>query len=306
MASRLLLSTLARKPATGATGAAGVHQWLAPLAAALALGIAAWVGTEWFWYFKNLHRAAGTAVTQAAPAPEARQLAESLASSAIFGTARIAVIAQSTTNVKLKGIVSSGPSGLSAAILNTGARDEVFEVGKDIVPGLVLQAVYPTHILLKNGGRIERIDIEEAKSGAGTQLGLAAGRRSMPPAPGMLPPGVVPGILPGMVPGMPGVPNASPQGNTDPRSRREDHGAIATGRLNLTAAGPTVEDAPPGSLLARIGLQSGDVIKTLDGHPVQPGRDMVRLFQLATSGESMRGEVLRAGNTISVHIGGAQ
>jgi type II secretory pathway component PulC len=293
MANRLLLSALSQKSPAGA-GAVGIHQWLAPLATAVALGIAAWIGTEWFWYFKGGQRHAAPTVAAAAPAPDARMLSESLAASSLFGTARTIVVAQSTANVKLKGIIASGPNGVSAAIVNTGSRDEVVEVGKDLGPGLILQAVYPTHVLIQRGGLIERIDMIEAKGGGGGQLGLAATRR----VPGGLPSPVVQPV-PGMTPGMPpGVPQ--PQGRA---KRMERDAGVATGRLNMTSAGPTVEDAPPGSLLSRIGLQQGDVIKSIGGLPVQPGRDMVRLFRMGTSGEVVQGEVLRGGQLVPMQIG---
>src|SRR3974390_2241400 len=113
MASRLLLSALSRKP----TASASIHQWLAPLATAVALGVAAWVATEWFWYFKTGQRLSASVLTAPPAPPDARTLAESLAASAIFGTARTAMVAQSTSNVKLKGIIASGPAGVSAAIV---------------------------------------------------------------------------------------------------------------------------------------------------------------------------------------------
>lgn len=298
MASRLLLSALSRKPTTAS---AGVHQWLAPLATALALGIAAWLATDWFWYFKAGQRPPSVVAPPAAQ-PDARLLAESLAASSLFGTARPVVVAQTTANVKLKGIIASGAHGLSAAIVNTGSRDEVVEVGKDVAPGLILQAVYPTHVLVQRGGLIERVDMEDHKNGAGSQLGLAATRRSANP--GFVPPpapqGVPPRMMPGVVPGMP--PSESPQGSARPPGRATA-GSVATGRLNMTPAGPTVEEAPPGSLLARIGLQPGDVIKSINGEPVQPGRDMVRLFRMGDSGETVRGQVLRSGQLISLQLG---
>jgi general secretion pathway protein C len=300
MASRLLLRTLSGKPAARAD----VHHWLVPVATGLALGLAAWVATDWFWYFKGTQRSSASTIAAPAQQPDARVLAESLAASSVFGTTRTMVVAQSNANVKLKGVIASGPAGASAAIVNTGARDEVVSVGNDVAPGLILEAVYPTHVLVRRAGRIERVDIEERKSGASSQLGLAVSPRSQAGSPrpqgvpiAPMPPGMQPNQLPQ---GMPNMTPQSPQGGP-PLGR--DHGAVTTGRLNMTAAGPTVEEAPPGSLLARIGLQPGDIIKSIDGQPVQAGRDMVRLFQLGNSGETVRGEVLRGGQMISMQIG---
>jgi general secretion pathway protein C len=295
MANRLLLRTLSGKQAVSAD----VHRWLVPLATALALALAAWVATDWFWYFKATKRSAPPAGVAQSQQADARMLSDAIATSSLFGTGRTMVAAPTTANVKLKGIIASGPGGTSAAIMNTGTRDEVVPVGSDVVPGLALEAVYPTHVLVKRGGRIERVDLEAAKGGPAAQLGLAVTPRpaSVPIAPA--PQGMRPGLAPPIGtpnPAPPQNPPGSPLGQSNPNT-------AATGRLGMTSAGPTVEEAPPGSLLARIGLQQGDVIKSIDGRPVQAGRDMVRLFEIANTGQTVQGEVLRGGQTISMQIG---
>jgi type II secretory pathway component PulC len=289
MARRVLIGALTQAKA----GPAAIHLWLAPAVTALALGLAAFVGTQWFLFFKTAPArvTAGPADTQ--PKRDGKLLADTLAGSGIFGIAPNAVVAQSSANVKLKGVLATGGERGSAAIVNTGGRDEVVLVGSPLAPGLVLDAVFPTHILVKRGAILERVNLEQPLARSGS-LGLAAqpGGGTAKPAPAAR------AATPGAAPPAPLPPARAPRQN-----ERREHSSNPMGRLAAGPAGPTVAEAPPGSTLAQMGLQPGDVIRSIDGHPVQGGQDVSRLLQAGIGGQTLPGEILRNGKTIPVQLG---
>jgi general secretion pathway protein C len=323
------LALLTAKPA--ASGETFVHRWGPFLATCAVVFAGAWLATSWFWYFYP-QSGAGTAPAAAPRAPlAAGMLGEQIAAAQLFGSAPSAagnVETVSTLNVKLKGVFAYGGKQPSAAIFNTGQKDEFVAAGRDVLPGVRLEQVFATHVVLKRGAALERVNLEERVAGAGGGPGPGARpsfprpltppgstapmiQPSVPPppppnvpppamsAPG-LPPGVVPpnmpspqqfipGMPPGGVPGIPGVPPGVPTSD-------------AGNRFGLSTAGITLDDVPSGSVLARIGLRSGDVIKSVNGQPISSEADVARLYQLVASGQPVSGEVLRAGKTIPISV----
>jgi serine protease Do len=61
----------------------------------------------------------------------------------------------------------------------------------------------------------------------------------------------------------------------------------------------------PGSVLERIGLQAGDVIRSVNGEPVASEADVTRIVQSRAMQGVVTAEVTRGGTTIplSVNVG---
>ncbi len=65
-----------------------------------------------------------------------------------------------TLNLKLRGVFAA-PGGLSAmAILAVDGKDQAIATGYEVVPGVVLDAVAPDHVILLNRGVRERLELE--------------------------------------------------------------------------------------------------------------------------------------------------
>ena len=67
------------------------------------------------------------------------------------------------------------------------------------------------------------------------------------------------------------------------------------GTVNVTSEGLGVGSAPQGSLLQRLGLHPGDVVKSINGQPIGASTDVTRLYQSIVNGESVSAEVVRGG-----------
>src|SRR5262245_64851406 len=157
--------------------AIGLFVEAAPTLAMLALlMLAGWLGAQWFLYF--------TTHGDASPPPERQRVqlgaaAEGLASAHLFGAAPTSASGEvvSNLNIKLKGVFASGADAPSMAILNTGDRDQAARVGGEIVPGVVLESVHPRHVLLRRGGALERVNLEERQ-----QVAVAAAPATVEPS----------------------------------------------------------------------------------------------------------------------------
>jgi general secretion pathway protein C len=158
------------------------------------------------------------------------------------GQANVSAEQVTSLNLKLHGVFAA-PGGLSAmAILSVDGKDQAIATGYEVVPGVMLDAVAPDHVILINRGVRERLDLEAL----GRPLTLADG--------------------------------------DIPVSRQELDRALANPQsLGVQAQAGTA--ASPGLLLgtvdgsglaARLGLQSGDRLSTVNGSPVGNMQDLAR------------------------------
>lgn len=296
-----------------------------PTIATIALvAIAAWLGTTWFWHFwPDGAPPAASAQARGRPSLSAAALGETVASANVFGAgarAQAAAEAVSTLNVKLKGVFAGRSATPGAAIVNNGQKDEFVSIGTEVLPGVVLEEVYPTHVVLRRGGQLERVNMEERIVAGG------AGRPGLPPRPSAPmfmpsqpappagnavtnippaspPPGVTPNA--GEVKAPPPAPNLPPPANAVPGvppQLGQPQAGADLGRFGVTAAGLSIEDVPSGGMLARSGLQAGDVVKSVNGQAITSAADLARVAQLAASGQTIRGEIVRDGRVVPIRI----
>jgi hypothetical protein len=128
---------------------------------------------HWLGVFTASSGDAGAPPRPAAPdvqAAAARAVAASLFGQPGAGGAGATVAAG---NIRLKGVFA-GASGLQAAIVNTGKDDSFVALSGEIAPGVVLQEVHSTHIVVTRNGLAQRVELDVLKSPEG---GGAARRR---------------------------------------------------------------------------------------------------------------------------------
>lgn len=237
------------------------------LATVVLLLLLAWLMARAIWLFATPREV--VVPPGEAPAIDARQAANRIASAHLFGVAGEAGPAEtaqvSNLNLKLKGVFAYTRDSPAYAIVNTGQqRDESFRVGEQITPGVALHAVHPTHILIKRAGQVERVNLEE-RPGAG---GAPAARQ---PQFRLNVPQTAPGSF-------------SLSKSELTTSLNDPKQFANLGRLNVSPGGGViVEEVPPGSLADKLGLQVGDIIKTVNGTAISTPLDLSRLYpQLQT------------------------
>ena len=234
----------------------------------------AWQLAGWTWHFLAPSRAALAAPTAATTNLDA---ARTLFGAAPPTSARPTPSA--TTGVRLKGVYAIDGKTLSAAVVNRGAKNDIaLRVGDEIQPGMTLASVHPDHIIISKAGVRERVDLE---------------LRSATPLP------------------QPGAPaaagfrlNVSSAGsNSFSLSRNELNTVLQDprqmnflGRIGVHPnGGVRIEQAPSGSLAGKLGMKEGDIIRNVNGQPVNSPGDLARVYQQFGALTQIRAEVVRAG-----------
>jgi len=134
----------------------------------------------------------------------------------IFGEATRPDAAQSAgpvfPDIKLRGVFAGG-NGPAAAIFEMRDDERFVLVGRELAPGVVLQSVYPTYVLIGSGAITQRVELEAIESGASSHSKSGASRHAhghgkRPAAP--LPP-EAPADSPAAIPdAQPAAPSAQP------------------------------------------------------------------------------------------------
>lgn len=231
----------------------------------------------WTWVFVSPPK------TAAKPAERAE--VDLAAIARMFGAAPpTAAGATSTSGLRLKGVVAPTPGVAASAIFSAGAgKDIAVYVDREVQPGVKLVEVHPDHVVVARAGARERIDLEARRSIASAR-GPAAGRQA--------------GFKL----------NVARAGNNFTLSRKELDDALRDPhQLNYLGAlgtppggGVRMEQAPPGSLANKLGLQPGDVIRRVNGQAVASQGDLARIYTQFGSLSGVQAEVQRGGATLQL------
>jgi general secretion pathway protein C len=236
--------------------------------------VLAWQLAYWTWVF--------VAPAPVANVPEQDASVDFSAIARLFGAAAPSSAVRGT-NLKLKGVVAPTPGVQASAIFSTGAgRDLAVFVNREVQPGLKLAEVHPDHVIITRAGVRERVDLEARRATA------ASGPAARTPGFRL---------------------NVARTGtNSFNLSRKELDDALRDpNQLNYLGAlgtpaggGVRMEQAPPGSLAQKLGLQPGDVIRKVNGQPIASQGDLARIYTQFNSLSLVQAEVQRGGNTLQL------
>lgn len=247
------------------------------LVTAVLVVVLAWLLAQWTWMFLAPARVAETP-----PASGGTDLA---AVARLFGGAapagRGAAPGQSS-GIRLKGVVAPSPANIGSAVFNLGGKDVAVNLGGELQPGVTLAAVERDHAVISRSGVRERIDLETR---------MAAIPRPMAGAPSGF------------------RLNVSRAGaNAYSFSRKDLDEALKDpaqmgylGRIGSPPAGGVrLDEAPPGSLASRLGLQPGDIIRKVNGQAVASAGDLARLYQQFATTSLIQAEIQRGSTTVQL------
>lgn len=263
------------------------------------LVLLSWLLANWTWVFWPRPKPAQMDATQQAASSAPVSVGEIVARH-LFGepsteaAAAAPVIVASPLNAKLKGVFAGLPPFPAFAILNFDGKDQPVRVGTEIVPGAILDSVQPRHVLVRRNGAIEKLEFDNATA-SGTpmaQPNMQMGARPMAAPPSQFRLNV-----------------QSVNQNTSALSRAELQSALQdprqltnVGRVqDNPGGGVAVQEAAQGSLLQKLGLLDGDVIRSLNGVPVNSQADLMRLYQHFGQVGQVKVEGLRAGTPLQLN-----
>lgn len=198
----------------------------------------------------------------------------------------------SSLNLVLNGVIASGAGGYALISVN-GQSQEPFAVGQTITDSAVLQAVYSDRVVISRNGALESLLLEGADN-------------SQPPQDMDAP-----------------ATNRTASAATDiVRETGANHYMVARDQLAAqmrtpdflkqatlipsSGGGFLVRQIQPNSLYEKLGLRAGDVIKSVNGQPINTAEDAIKLYQQMSSIGSVQMEVIRGGKSEALYYQFAQ
>lgn len=239
----------------------------------------AWQLAYWTWRF-------AAPVTNDSRGASAQRAVDLDIAARLFGGNRAASSSQSASlpGLKLKGVVAPTPGTIAAAIFaRPGARDLAVFIDGEVQSGVKLAEVHPDHVIVTRAGVRERIDLETARSAAG----------SLPPG------GRVAGFKLNVT--RSGTSNFSLSRKELDDALRDPNQLNYLGQIGVPPGGGVrMEAAPSGSLASKLGLQPGDVIRKVNGQAVASPGDLARLYQQFATLSQVQAEVQRGSSTLQI------
>ena len=262
--------------ATAPSGKAGALGTALVVALVLVL---AWQLAYWTWVFFTPPRTSSSAPPQTG-AVDLAAIARLFGASPPAGTPAAAA----GGSLRLKGVIAPTPGVVASAIFSTGSgRDIGVPIHGEVQPGVKLAEVHPDHVVLSRAGVRERIDLDQPRS-------TAASSR-----PGARQQGFRVNV-------------ARSGANNFSFSRGELDAALKDpNQLNYLGqigtppgGGARLDQAPPGSLAQKLGLQPGDVIRKVNGQAIASPGDLARLYTQFNSLSVIQAEVQRGGAIVQL------
>jgi len=247
------------------------NPWFYRILNVVLLALLAWHAAGFLW----LVLAPGTTLPFAAPAvPVASHAAVDLSAvSRLFAAPAAVAEAPSALNYKLRGVIASHGQQPAAAVLQgSGPVAVAVKLNGELEAGVKLLEVANSYVIVDNHGRRERIELD-AK--AATLIASA-------PAPGGLPPAVLQPT------------GAQSAGNAGAATAREERVLSrqqlaagmqslnvvdwAKGLVDVNGGGILVETPSAQPLASYLGLQSGDILKSVNGAPLNKVNDISNMY----------------------------
>ena len=195
------------------------------------------------------------------------------------------------TQLKLKlwGTITQRGGKEYAVIENLKDRNQDLYKAGDSVAGALVKQVLREKIILAVNGRDEILQMEDTVSGA----------PSTAPSPGSSQESAEP----------------PPQSQQIPINREEVQKASENIQELMRQvrirphfeqgkpAGLMLSGVQPGSLFTQMGLQSGDVLRSIDGNPIRSMNDVLKLYEQLGTADELEIEVKRGGGRLSIQYG---
>ncbi len=205
---------------------------------------------------------------------------------------RLENLPTSSLNLVLTGVIASASGGYALISVN-GQPQEPFGVGQTITGNAVLQAVYPDRVVIQRNGALESLMLEGAEKTSMEQWA--------PPAATYRPPATSGNI----------VQETGTNRYTVEREqlaaqmRTPDFLRQAT-MVPSKSGGFQVQQIQAGSLYEKLGLRAGDVIKIVNGQPINSAEDAIRLYQQMPDVGAVQLEITRNGKSEHLYYQFAQ
>jgi general secretion pathway protein C len=267
-------------------------RFFAPAVNGVALLILAAGMAGWTWKLIRPPTAATPAATMQGAAPQQAPAfdVQALLSANLFGEAAPAAGGDpmnapvSSLNLVLTGIIAAGGESYALISVN-GAAQEPFAIGDEVTAGAVLDAVYSDRVILVRGGVSESLILE----GMPPPIDVAA------PAPPQTQAPVSGGEKYADI--IRNTPNQFyvPRNLITEQLKKPQELLTQAMMVPNADGGYLVREVQPGGAFEKLGLQVGDVVRAVNGQPLNSVNDAMRMYQQLRFLRAVRVDVTRGG-----------
>ncbi len=198
----------------------------------------------------------------------------------------------SSLNLVLTGVIASASGGYALISVN-GQAQEPFGVGQTVTGNAVLQAVYPDRVVIQRNGALESLMLEGAEKSPTEQW--------VPPAVTSRPPAASENIVRET-----GANHYMVEREQLAAQMRTPDFLRQATMIPSKSGGFQVQQIQAGSLYEKLGLRAGDIIKAVNGQPVNSAEDAIRLYQQIPNIGAVQMEITRGGKPENLYYQFAQ
>ena len=189
----------------------------------------------------------------------------------------------SSLNLVLTGVIASASGGYALISVN-GQSQEPFAVGQTVTGNAVLQAVYPDRVVIQRNGVLESLLLDGAEKSPTEQW--------VPPAAASRPPAASANIVQET-----GVNHYRVEREQLAAQMRTPDFLRQATLIPSKSGGFQVQQIQAWSLYEKLGLRAGDVIKVVNGQPINSAEDAIRLYQQMPDIGAVQMEITRSGKS---------
>ena len=197
-----------------------------------------------------------------------------------------ATIPLTSLNLALTGVILHGNGGF-AIISANGGEATSFSVGEEILAGATLHAVYPDRALLRRAGALESMLLKEIVALAEGSIVTSPQLRGHTPLAGIRGNGN----------------NFTVERNTLTQQMQRPEFLTQALMVPNAGGGFLVREIQPGSVYEKLGVRTGDVIRSVNGRPINNMEEVMKLYQQiggVNQAGSVSIEVMRGGRSESL------
>jgi len=272
----------------------GASRWTPVVVNVIAALLLAYSLAQWSWRLMEPTPVLDNRLPIAPIADGAAELRQ-LLSANLFGQADVAAgqnlspssIPLTSLNLVLTGVMVGGTNNFAFISIN-GSNETAFGLGEEILSGATLHAVYPDRAVLRRGGALESLVLKDSLAlPEGAIVTSPQFRKDAPLA---------------------GIRGSGGNSFTVERStltQQMQKPEFLSQALMVPNAGGgfLVREIQPGSVYEKLGVRTGDVIRSVNGQPINNMDEVMKLYQ-QLGGVNQIGsvviEVTRGGRTESL------
>ncbi len=197
----------------------------------------------------------------------------------------------SPLNIKLLGTVVATDHAAAIIAPTKGGEQRVYFIGDSIQPGVILKTVEAEAIVVKRGGKLERIYLEQNKKLTSSPLSPAPTPNKNAIARSHLLPQTIQKSMnrKQLQQRLQNFPALLSQARVTPH--------MVNGQPN----GFTISEIAPGSLYQQAGLQNGDIILSVNGKRITDAKQAMSMYQTLQRAAAIDLELMRASRIQKIH-----